>query len=171
MALDGTSIPGRSVYATYMPISWGGARGVNAAAYIPVPWSVWDIPSWLFGYRTFRGTISFSTVPPKSSWAEPRGLAPVCHDDLRGGVGCRRPAHQWHWAGCGGAQMGGERCAIPVEPKWNGRLSIWMSVCFIVLFLQVLTWSMTSLWVWYDQLQNEVFGSVHVHPLPATENA
>ena len=23
----------------YMPISWGGARGFNGAAYIPVPWS------------------------------------------------------------------------------------------------------------------------------------
>ena len=26
----------------YMPISWGGARGVNGAAYMAVPWSVWD---------------------------------------------------------------------------------------------------------------------------------
>ena len=25
----------------YMPISWGGARGFNGAAYIPVPWVVY----------------------------------------------------------------------------------------------------------------------------------
>ena len=26
-----------------LPISWGGARGVNGAAYMAVPWNVWDI--------------------------------------------------------------------------------------------------------------------------------
>ena len=25
-----------------LPISWGGARGVNGAAYMAVPWSVWE---------------------------------------------------------------------------------------------------------------------------------
>ena len=27
----------------YMPITWGGARGVNVAAYMAVPCSVWDM--------------------------------------------------------------------------------------------------------------------------------
>ena len=33
----------------YLPISWGGARGVNVYAYMAVPWSVWV---WYDGWST-----------------------------------------------------------------------------------------------------------------------
>ena len=39
------SIPRHELSGTAigLPISWGGARGVNGAAYMAVPWNVWDI--------------------------------------------------------------------------------------------------------------------------------
>ena len=38
----GSLIPRHSMGLPYLPISWDGARGVNGAAYMAVPWSVWD---------------------------------------------------------------------------------------------------------------------------------
>ena len=39
--------PTRPIGLPYMPTNWGGAMGVNGAAYVAILWSVWDLDTHL----------------------------------------------------------------------------------------------------------------------------